>query len=42
MIAAYEQIAFDVDAGTRTIGARFRLVNRSHEDWRISDGFALG
>jgi lipopolysaccharide transport system permease protein len=42
MIAAYEQIAFDVDAGTRTIGARFRLVNRSHEDWRVSDGFALG
>src|SRR5215218_987708 len=42
MIAAYEQLAFDVDAASRTVNARFRLVNRSREDWRISDGFALG
>ena len=21
---------------------RFRLMNRSHEDWRIGDGFAIG
>jgi lipopolysaccharide transport system permease protein len=42
MAAAYEQIAVDVDAATRTISIRFRLVNRSHVDWRIADGFVIG
>lgn len=42
MIAAYEQIAFDLDAATRTIHLRFKLINRSHEDWRVRDGFSIG
>ncbi len=42
MIAAYEQIAFDLDAATRTIHLRFKITNRSHEDWRIVDGFSIG
>src|SRR4051812_9998127 len=42
MAAAYEQIAVDVDAATRTISIRFRLVNRSHLDWRIAEGFVIG
>jgi lipopolysaccharide transport system permease protein len=42
MIAAYEQIAFDLHAATRTIRLRFKVTNRSHEDWHVSDGFSIG
>lgn len=38
----YEQTAFDLDADTRTIELRFRLVNRTHEDWKIAGGFSIG
>src|SRR3954453_22141982 len=42
MIAAYEQIAFGLEAAARTIAVRFRLINRSHGDWRTAAGFAIG
>ena len=42
MNAAYEQISLELDPDSRTIAASFRLINRSHEDWRGVDGFALG
>jgi hypothetical protein len=42
MIAAYEHPSFDVDSDTRDLIVRFRLINRSHEEWRSSDGFAIG
>jgi lipopolysaccharide transport system permease protein len=42
MIAAYEQPSFDLDSDQRILTVRFRLINRSHEAWRGSDGFAIG
>lgn len=42
MTAAYEQAEFDVDADRRILTVRFRLINRSHQEWRCSEGFAIG
>jgi lipopolysaccharide transport system permease protein len=42
MIAAYDQPSFDVNSDQRILTVRFRLINRSHEEWRGSDGFAIG
>jgi lipopolysaccharide transport system permease protein len=42
MTAAYEQPAFDLDSGKRLLTVRFRLINRSHQEWRASDGFFIG
>ncbi|HYP13184.1 MAG TPA: ABC transporter permease [Bryobacteraceae bacterium] len=42
MRALYEQPDFLLDASERTVQARFRLVNRTDETWRTSDGFVVG
>lgn len=42
MIVAYEQPSFDIEPGTRDLNGRFRLINRSHEQWGRADGFAIG
>jgi lipopolysaccharide transport system permease protein len=42
MIAAYEQPSFDLDSDHRIVTVRFRLINRSHQAWCGSDGFAIG
>jgi lipopolysaccharide transport system permease protein len=42
MIAAYEHPSVDVDSNTRDLTVRFQLINRSHDEWRRSDGFAIG
>src|SRR3954451_12987635 len=42
MLVAYDCPTFDVASAQRTITARFRLVNRSHDTWRVADGLAIG
>lgn len=42
MPAAFERPAFEVDPASRTVTARFVLVNRSDRPWRSGDGFAIG
>jgi lipopolysaccharide transport system permease protein len=42
MPAAFERPAFEVDPASRTVTARFVLVNRSDRVWRRDDGFAIG
>jgi hypothetical protein len=42
MAAGYEHPEFHLDADSRTIHTRFRLVNHSNQTWRRDDGYALG
>ncbi|HUS05644.1 MAG TPA: ABC transporter permease [Bryobacteraceae bacterium] len=42
MPVGYENPEFELDSASRTIHAKFRIINQSNETWRRDQGYALG